>query len=77
MCKSASAATAKVGDVITYTYQVVHPGAVSVTNLTATDDRLGTISLVSSTLEISESTSGVLTYTVDEGDLPGPLANTA
>ena len=77
MHKSASAVTANVGNVITYTYQVVNTGVVSVTNLSATDDQLGAIALVSTTLEISESTSGVLTYTVVEGDLPGPLANTA
>jgi len=74
--KSASVITAAPGDTITYTYRVTNTGDVSLGSITATDDQLGPVTLGAASLAPGASTSGVLTYTVVEGDLPGPLVNT-
>jgi uncharacterized repeat protein (TIGR01451 family) len=75
--KSVNTPTAKAGETVTYTYEVVNTGLVDLTGLTVTDDKLGAVTLDSTTLVSGTSTSGKLTYTVVEGDLPGPLTNTA
>jgi uncharacterized repeat protein (TIGR01451 family) len=75
--KSINSPTVEVGEMVTYTYEVVNTGLVDLTGLTVTDDKLGTVTLGTSTLVSGTSTSGQLTYTVVEGDLPGPLTNTA
>jgi uncharacterized repeat protein (TIGR01451 family) len=72
----ASKATARVGDSIVYTYQVTNSGEATLSDVTATDNRLGSVTLASSSLAPGASTTGTLTYTVLEGDLPGPLTNT-
>ncbi|MFO7537692.1 MAG: hypothetical protein R6X32_06490, partial [Chloroflexota bacterium] len=74
--KEASVANAGINEVITYTYTVMNVGDVTLTGVTAVDDRLGPILLLTDTLPSLASTSGVLTYTVSESDLPGPLTNT-
>ena len=74
--KTASAASAAVGETITYTYRVTNTGDVTLSNLTATDDKLGSVTLGAASLAPGASTSAILTYTVSEGDLPGPLVNT-
>ena len=68
--------TANVGKVVTYTYLVTNTGDVTLSSVVAVDDKLGSVTLVSTTLAPGASTGGVLTYTVTEGDLPGPLTNT-
>jgi uncharacterized repeat protein (TIGR01451 family) len=68
--------TASPGTTITYTYYVTNTGDVSLSGVTAVDDPLGTVTLGASTLAPDDWTTGVLTYTVVEGDLPGPLVNT-
>jgi hypothetical protein len=43
--------------------------------VSASDDNLGPVTLTSTSLAPDASTSGELKYTVQESDLPGPLAN--
>ena len=75
--KSVNSPTIEVGETVTYTYEVVNTGLVDLTGLIVTDDKLGTVPLGTSTLTSGTSASEQLTYTVVEGDLPGPLTNTA
>ena len=74
--KSVNTPTAKVGATVSYTYEVVNTGAVTLTAISATDDRLGTVDFGVSELAPSASATTALSYTVSEGDLPGPLTNT-
>lgn len=74
--KEANVEAASVGETITYTYRVTNTGSVTLTNISAEDDRLGAISLLTTTLAPGASTAGTATYVVQESDLPGPLANT-
>lgn len=74
--KVVNAGTASPGETVTYTYYVTNTGDVSLSGVIAVDDPLGTVTLGASTLAPDEWTTGVLTYTVIEGDLPGPLVNT-
>jgi uncharacterized repeat protein (TIGR01451 family) len=74
--KEANVEAASVGQTITYTYRVTNTGSVTLTNISAEDDRLGAISLLTTTLAPGASTTGTATYLVQESDLPGPLANT-
>jgi uncharacterized repeat protein (TIGR01451 family) len=70
-----STSSATVGDEITYTYYVTNTGNVTLSDVSASDDDLGAVPLTSTSLAPDASTSGELTYTVLETDLPGPLAN--
>jgi uncharacterized repeat protein (TIGR01451 family) len=70
-----STSSAAVGDEITYSYQVVNTGDVTLSGVSASDDNLGAVTLTSTSLAPGASTSGELSYTVQESDLPGPLAN--
>jgi len=74
--EEASVATASVGEVIVYTCTVENIGNVALTDVMASDDRLGPISLNTTTLAPGEITIGSGTYLVDESDLPGPIVNT-
>lgn len=74
--KTASVKPAMVGQTITYTYRVTNSGNVILTDLTAKDDRLGSVPLATTTLEPKQGAGGIFTYTVAETDLPGPLSNT-
>jgi uncharacterized repeat protein (TIGR01451 family) len=73
--KEASVDTAHVGETITYTYTVTNTGDVKLTGIKASDDLLGAISSVATTLEPGQITTGTATYVVQESDLPGPLTN--
>ena len=75
--KIATPTIAGVGDTITYTYQIENTGSATLFNVNASDDRLGTITDINTTLFSGEATIGTLTYTVAVTDLPGPLHNTA
>jgi uncharacterized repeat protein (TIGR01451 family) len=73
--KKASATTAKVGDIITYTYTVTNTGGITLA-VSAHDDRRGPIRLATNTLGPDETTTGAATYTVVAGDLcRSPLVN--
>ncbi len=76
VAKSASTGSASVGDLITYTYRLTNSGDITLTNVMAVDDKLGAVTLPTTTLAPGAATGGVLTYTVAAGDLPGPLVNT-
>ncbi|MCP4304772.1 MAG: hypothetical protein GY788_07850, partial [bacterium] len=56
-------------------YRVTNTGNVSLTNLIASDTPLGAISFNKDNLTPGQDTTGTLTYTVVEDDLPGPLTN--
>nr|QNO55554.1 hypothetical protein LKECMODC_00001 [Methanosarcinales archaeon ANME-1 ERB7] len=78
--KTPDKTTAKVGETITYSFTVTNSGDTTLSGLTLTDSKLGTITLDKTTLaplETASSTGGPYTHTVVEGDLPGPLTNTA
>ena len=65
------------GDTVNYAYEVVNTGLVSVSDLTASDDLLGPISLSGATIAAGASVTGTLSHVVVSGDLPGPIINTA
>ncbi len=75
--KAADVASAVVGSTIKYTYVVTNIGNVPLRSIVITDDKLGSISLGTTTLSPGISTTGVAEYTVVSSDLPGPLQNTA
>ena len=74
--KLASSATANLGETITYTYRITNSGGVLLSNVVAVDNRLGSVSLASTTLAPGAATSGALSHVVVESNLPGPLTNT-
>jgi uncharacterized repeat protein (TIGR01451 family) len=74
---TANAQTAGVGETITYTYRVTNTGNVSLAGFVASDTLLGVIALVQDSLTPGQATTGTLTYTVVEANLPGPLTDTA
>jgi cytochrome c peroxidase len=73
--KTASVRMALVGQTITYSYRVSNTGAFPLDRVSASDDKLGTVPLGRTTLAPDETTTGILTYTVTNSDLPGPLIN--
>jgi uncharacterized repeat protein (TIGR01451 family) len=76
VAKIANVAAAEVEDVIVYTYWVTNTGDVTLNNVTAVDDKTGSVSLTSTTLAPGISATGTASYAVTEADLPGPLVNT-
>ncbi|MCX6673295.1 MAG: hypothetical protein NTY37_05910 [Methanothrix sp.] len=75
VAKVPSSTTARVGDSITYTYTVNNTGSITINRLSLSDDKLGAITTDKTTLAPGENAVGTITYTVLEGDLPGPLTN--
>ena len=73
--KVPSSTTARVGESITYTYTVSNTGSITINGLSLSDDKLGKVTTDKTSLAPGESTIGTITYTVLEGDLPGPLTN--
>ena len=73
--KVPSRTTAAVGDKVTYTYTVNNTGSITINKLSLSDDKLGAVTTAKTTLAPGENTIGTITYTVLEGDLPGPLTN--
>jgi hypothetical protein len=74
--KMVNTTSAAVGETITYTYAITNTGNDTLSPVTAVDDKLGSVTLGTTTLSPGASTSGTLTYTVVSGDLPGPITNT-
>jgi N-acetylneuraminic acid mutarotase len=70
-----STTSAYVGETVSYTYTVENIGDFPLSNVGATDDRLGSISLGKSSLAPGESTMGVASYVVKKSDWPGVLTN--
>ena len=75
--KSVSTPTAKVGDAVTYGYEVRNIGTVTLHGIVLNDDKLGAITLATTTLAPGAVTTVTVPYTVQNSDLPGPLSNTA
>ena len=77
LTKTADKSSAKLGDVIVYTYDVENTGTESLTGLTLSDDKLGGIALSQTSLEPGQSVTATASYTVQASDAPGPIVNTA
>ena len=75
--KTANLTTAKVGDVITYSYTVSNTGGMDLTNVTLSDNKLGNITLTSNTLAVGASVTGIATYKVLSDDYPGKVISVA
>jgi uncharacterized repeat protein (TIGR01451 family) len=75
--KTADKSVAQVGDTITYSYVVTNTGNVELTNLALSDDKLGNITLINTTIAAGASVTGSVKYIVKSGDFPGPLINIA
>jgi uncharacterized repeat protein (TIGR01451 family) len=75
--KIASRTTARAGNTITYTYTVTNTGDYYLRDVTVEDDKLGSIILSETELDVDESTTGTATYTVKSSDPLGALVNTA
>jgi hypothetical protein len=85
IAKLANTRHAKVGDMITYTYQITNSGGQAL-SIRAVDDKLGELAPVVlpggaaplPNLQLQPGQSAVVTktYTVQNSDLPGPLVNT-
>ena len=67
-----------VGDVVTYTYTVINKGNVTLTSITVTDDKLGPITLLATTLAPGATTTGTATLTLTQALIDqGSQTNTA
>ncbi len=75
--KTPSAASAAVGQAVTYSYTVRNTGTIGINSLALKDDKLGEIKLDANTIMPGMQATGTSTYTIKESDLPGPLNNTA
>ncbi|MDD1761285.1 MAG: hypothetical protein LUQ59_03550, partial [Methanothrix sp.] len=73
--KTPSGSTANVGETVTYAYTVKNTGTVTINSLALEDDKLGAITLNTTTLAPGATATGTATHTVVETDLPGPLTN--
>ncbi|MCK4356421.1 hypothetical protein KAW44_05000 [Candidatus Bipolaricaulota bacterium] len=74
--KVADRESAILGEVIHYTYTLTNTGEATLSDVTATDDKLGDITLSKTTLSPGESTTGTASAVVQESNFPGPLTNT-
>jgi uncharacterized repeat protein (TIGR01451 family) len=74
--KVAAPASVYVGETVTYTYTVTNTGDVILNNVSVTDDKLGVVTLLDTTLDPDESTTGTATYTATIDDV-GELTNIA
>jgi hypothetical protein len=76
LAKTADVGLAEVGQTISYTYWLTNSSAVTITAITAGDDKLGPVTFSPAILAPDQSVTTTLTYTVQISDLPGPLVNT-
>jgi len=67
---------ASLGETITYTYTLTNSGDVSLSTVSAADDKLGPIGLGKDVLAPGETTTGISQLTVSAGLFPGPIVNT-
>ena len=75
VAKTVAAPSVELGSVVTYTYVITNSGNVTISQLSAIDDRLGLVPLAVVTLAPQASTQGQLTHTLVISDLP-VLVNT-
>ena len=71
-----SVATAGVGDTVTYTFDVMNAGNVTLSSLALSSSLIGTITPTKTTLAPGESTTATASYRINNSDLPGPLGDT-
>lgn len=74
-CPGSDTLTAHIGDNVTYCFTVINNGDVNVTNISVTDDPLGTITLTKTSLVPNELITGTLTYVVNNSDIPSITNN--
>ena len=74
--KRASAASVEVGQTIDYQYHITNTGTLTVTNVTAEDDLLGSLVLDRTTLGPGAVTTATASYKVLQIDYPDPIVNT-
>lgn len=74
--KRANAPQAAIGTTITYTYQITNTGTVTLTTITATDNRLGPVAGLAGELAPGISRTATLTDFVEANVPAGPLVNT-
>jgi uncharacterized repeat protein (TIGR01451 family) len=74
--KIADRESAMLGETVHYTYTVTNTGEGTLSDVRATDNILGDITLSKTTLSPGESATGIASAVVQESDLPGPLTNT-
>jgi hypothetical protein len=77
MTKAASARSAKVGETVTYTYTITNTGKVTISALSLTDNRTGTVTLGQQSLAPGATITATATYTVAVEDYPGTVVNSA
>jgi len=75
--KTASLNSAKVGDEIIYTFTVRNTGNVSLLYVKVEDNKLGLISMGSSTLDVDEQATGTKSYVVQSQDEGTTIVNIA
>ena len=74
--ESPSVATAGVDDIVTYTFDVLNTGNVTLSSLALSSSLIGTITSTKTTLGPGESTTATASYRISNRDLPGPLGDT-
>jgi len=75
--KAPDKTSASLGDTITYTYVITNTSGGTINNLTLTDNKLGSVTLSSTSLNPSGNITATATHTVVVSDFPGPITNTA
>jgi hypothetical protein len=76
VAKDANVSAARVGETITYRYTITNTGDVTLTDIRASDNRLGPIRLGADSLPPAAVTTGSATHTLVKADRPGPIINT-
>jgi len=79
LTKTASPNSFSAPGTVTYTYTVTNTGKVPLTGINVTDDKLGEITLLKTTLEPGEYTTGTASYNVTQADINArtPIVNIA
>jgi uncharacterized repeat protein (TIGR01451 family) len=74
--KTPNILNATVGSTVNYSYRIINSGDVTIHSLAAVDDKIGPLTLNTTTLAPGGETIASANYVVQESDLPGPLVNT-
>lgn len=77
LTKAADNSEHSLGDTVTYTFVVVNTSTDNVSNISLTDDKIGSIALTQTMLMPGENITATGAYTVRIIDFPGPLTNVA
>ncbi len=68
---------ASVGETVTYTYVIANNSTDNISNLSLSDDKLGSIALPSTDLPAGENVTVAGSYVIKADDFPGPFINNA